>query len=127
MIRILHIDDDDEFLKLTEHFLLKLNSKLVIEPLSHPINAIKLLETHAYDVIVSDYQMPGITGIELLKQIRKSGNNIPFIIFTGHSREEVVIEALNHGADYYMQKGTDLEPLMTQLNHLIDESVKSTM
>ena len=58
-----------------------------------------------YDAIISDYQIPDMDGIEFLKKVRSSGNSIPFIIFTGKGREEVVIEALNAGADFYLQKG----------------------
>ena len=63
--------------------------------------------TKNYDVIVSDYQMPDMDGIELLKHLRASGNDIPFIIFTGRSHEQAVIEALNNGADFYLQKGNE--------------------
>jgi DNA-binding response OmpR family regulator len=58
-----------------------------------------------YDAVVSDYQMPEMNGIELLKRVREAGSRVPFIIFTGKGREEVVIEALNSGADFYIQKG----------------------
>ncbi|MEI6795728.1 MAG: response regulator, partial [Methanomassiliicoccales archaeon] len=60
-----------------------------------------------YDVIISDYQMPEMNGIELLKQLRTNGITSPFILFTGRGREEIVIEALNSGADLYLQKGGD--------------------
>ena len=51
--------------------------------------------------------MPGMDGIELLKRVRKSFGNVPFILFTGRGREEVVIEAINNGVDFYLQKGGD--------------------
>ena len=52
-----------------------------------------------YDAVVSDYQMPCEDGIQFLKSLRASGDRTPFILFTGRGREEVVIEALNSGAD----------------------------
>ena len=48
--------------------------------------------------------MPGKDGIEFLKQVRMEKGDIPFILFTGRGREEVVIEAINNGADFYLQK-----------------------
>jgi PAS domain S-box-containing protein len=51
--------------------------------------------------------MAGMNGLELLETLRNQGNDIPFIIFTGRGREEVAIEALNLGADRYIQKGGD--------------------
>ncbi|MHC1630477.1 MAG: response regulator, partial [Methanoculleaceae archaeon] len=47
-----------------------------------------------FDAVVSDYKMPGIDGIELLRAVRNGGSDIPFIIFTGKGREEVVVEAI---------------------------------
>ncbi len=43
--------------------------------------------------------MPGKSGLDFLKELRASGNDIPFILFTGKEREEVAIQALNLGAD----------------------------
>jgi len=70
-------------------------------------------------VIVSDYQMPGMTGIELLATLRESGDTTPFIIFTGRGREEIVIEALNNGADFYVQKGGYPKAQFAELAHKI--------
>ena len=49
--------------------------------------------------------MPGINGIEFLKQVRAMDKTIPFILFTGKGREEIAIEAFENGADGYIQKG----------------------
>jgi PAS domain S-box-containing protein len=72
-----------------------------------------------YDVIVSDYQMPIENGIQFLKSLRGRGDHIPFILLTGKGREEVVIEALNSGADFYLQKGGEPTPLYVELEHRI--------
>ena len=68
--------------------------------------------------------MPGMDGIEFLKQIRSSGNSIPFIIFTGRGREEVVIEAINSGADFYLQKGGDPNSQFAELSHKLKIAVE---
>ncbi len=51
--------------------------------------------------------MAGMDGITFLKHIHSEFGDIPFIIFTGKGREDVVIAALNNGADYYINKGID--------------------
>ena len=66
-----------------------------------------MMSTVAYDAVILDYQMPETNGIDFLKLIRSRDDPIPFILFTGRGREEVVIEALNSGADFYLQKGGD--------------------
>jgi len=77
------------------------------------------MHAKAYDAIISDYQMPVMDGIAFLKTVRASGNTIPFILFTGRGREEVVIQALNEGADFYLQKGGEPVSQFTELGHQI--------
>ena len=77
-----------------------------------------------YDAIVSDYQMPGEDGIDFLKSLRSVKNNIPFILFTGKGREEVVIEALNSGADSYLQKGGGSNAQFVELEYKVKEAVR---
>ncbi|MDD1767394.1 MAG: PAS domain S-box protein [Methanomassiliicoccales archaeon] len=81
--------------------------------------ALFTLDAQSYDAIVSDYQMPGMDGIKFLKALRGKGDNTPFILFTGRGREEVVIEALNSGADFYLQKGGDPRSQFAELTNMI--------
>lgn len=59
-----------------------------------------------------------MNGITLLREIR-STSDIPFILFTGKGREEVVIDAINSGADFYLQKGGDPAAQFAELGHKI--------
>jgi len=68
--------------------------------------------------------MPEMDGIAFLKKVRTSGNTIPFILFTGRGREEVVIEAINSGVDFYIQKGGDPMAQFTELTHKIRQAVQ---
>jgi len=52
--------------------------------------------------------MPGMNGIEFMKRVKTLGDDTPFIIFTGKGREDVVIDALNFGADLYLEKSPDV-------------------
>jgi len=86
--------------------------------------AVRKMEKKRFDVVICDYQMPGKNGLELLKDLRDKGDNIPFILFTGKGREEVAIEALNLGADYYISKTGDPETVYSELAHSIRQAVK---
>jgi DNA-binding response OmpR family regulator len=81
-----------------------------------------MLQLHPYDVIVADYLMPEMDGIEFLKGLRASGCTIPFIIFTGKGREDVAIEALNSGADFYLQKGGNPRSQFAELGNMIRQA-----
>ena len=76
------------------------------------------MKEKTYDLIISDYVMPEKDGLEFLIELRKKGNMIPFIIFTGKGREEVAIQALSLGTDHYINKiGARALPNQSQ-NHL---------
>jgi len=124
IIRVLHVDDENLHLDLTKEYLGTLfRNQITVDSLSDPFQVMKKLEGNDYDCLVSDYRMPKIDGIELLKQLRDQNNRIPFIMLTGRGREEVAIEALNIGADHYIKKGTDLESQYLELGHVIKKVV----
>lgn len=117
-VSVLNIDDDEGFLEISKIYLEKYSQGVFkVDSLVDPSKALELLEQKKFDIIISDYQMPEMDGLELLKLIRYSNNDIPFIIFTGKGREEVVIEALNLGANHYIKKGTDVKSQFIELVH----------
>jgi len=116
--RILYVDDEPALLDIGKVFLEESGSFTVDTSPSAP-DALIRLSSHNYDAIVSDYQMPKMDGIAFLKTLRAQGDTTPFIIFTGRGREDVVIEALNSGADFYLQKGGDPVSQFAELAHKI--------
>ena len=120
-IRVLHIDDEPDFLALTKVFLKRNNGNLSVDTAASAEEGLKRLRYGNYDVVISDYQMPVMDGLEFLQHLRESGDTIPFIMLTGRGREEIAIEALNKGANYYLQKGGDIESLYGTLAHTIRE------
>lgn len=122
-MHLLHVDDEELFLELTEIYL-KRTGDMMVTRCSSAAEALKLVETEDFDGIISDYQMPGMNGIEFLFELRSSSNNLPFIIFTGRGRQEVVIEALNNGADFYIQKGGDISSQFAELENAIRLAVE---
>ena len=118
MISVLLIEDDRNLLGITRDYLAK-KGLISVHTATSAAEALELLKTRNYDVIVSDYRMPDMDGLELLKNLRASGNEIPFIMFTGRSREQVVIEALNNGADFYLQKGDEPKTQFIELENMI--------
>ena len=122
-IDALYVDDEVDLLNLGKIFLEHLGD-FRVTIIAQPTEAIDLINKQSFDAIISDYQMPVINGIEFLRKIRTSGNSIPFILFTGKGREEVVIQALNEGADFYIQKGGDPRSQFIELSHKIRQAVQ---
>ena len=121
--RILYVDDEPGLLEIGKLFL-EDGGQFSVDISLSASAGLDLLASATYDAIISDYQMPGMDGIEFLKKVRASGDTIPFILFTGRGREEVVIQALNEGADFYLQKGGEPVSQFAELAHKIRQSVQ---
>jgi PAS domain S-box-containing protein len=121
MLSVLYVDDEEMLLDIGKLFLERSGDCSVDIAISAR-KGIEQMGNKTYDAIVSDYQMPGMDGIEFLKNIRAT-STIPFILFTGKGREEVVIEAINSGADFYLQKGGDPKSQFVELKHKILQAV----
>jgi len=123
MIAVLYVDDEPALLEIGKRFLER-TGQLVVDTLPSAHEALRVIGEKQYDAIVSDYLMPGMNGIEFLAEIRASGNTIPFIIFTGRGREDVVIKAINTGVNFYLQKGGDPSSQFAELEHKILQAVQ---
>jgi PAS domain S-box-containing protein len=122
-IRVLHVDDELGFLKIAKQCL-EMQGAFQVDTASSAEEAMKKIKKETYDAIVSDYQMPGKDGLQFLRELRANRNSIPFIIFTGKGREEVAIEALNLGADQYLNKTGDPATVYCELAHGIQQAVE---
>jgi CheY-like chemotaxis protein len=123
MITVLYVDDEPGLLEIGKIFLEKIGN-FSVETCSSAPEALKLLEQTTYSAILSDYDMPVMNGIQFLKAVRVRYPNLPFVIFTGKGREEVVIEALNNGVDFYLQKGGDIKSQFAELSHKLRRAVE---
>ncbi|MDD3136065.1 MAG: response regulator [Methanoregula sp.] len=122
MISVLYVDDELNLLDVTKTYLEKTKEFTVTTAPSASV-ALELLKSNGIQVIVSDYQMPEMDGIEFLKTVRATDKSIPFIIFTGKGREEIAIEAFENGADFYLQKGGEPKSQFADLSHRIKKAV----
>jgi PAS domain S-box-containing protein len=123
MISLLYVDDEPDLLDLCKLFLEK-EGDFTVATVTSAMEGLQILAEGMTDAIVSDYQMPGMDGIEFLKVVRKEFKEIPFILFTGKGREEVVIEAIENGADFYLQKGGDPRAQFSELSHKIRQAFR---
>ncbi|MEW6520505.1 MAG: response regulator [Thermodesulfobacteriota bacterium] len=125
--KVLLVDDEKEFAQT-------LSERLISRDVgSHAVydgqQALDLLEDDRPDVMVLDLKMPGIDGIEVLRQTRKTHPNIKVIILTGHGTEADKKTCMELGAFAYLQKPTDIEKLSATIYEAyksIAESGKTT-
>ena len=122
LLHVLYVDDEPSLLAIGKLFLER-QGAFEVDTIISAREALDLISSGRYHAIISDYQMPDMDGITFLKQLKASGDTTPFIIFTGRGREEVVIEALNEGADFYIQKGGEPKAQFTELANKIRYAV----
>ncbi|MEI6796605.1 MAG: PAS domain S-box protein, partial [Methanomassiliicoccales archaeon] len=122
-IHILVVDDEPYLCELSKEYL-EQSEDMKVEIVSSVSDARTILGQRHFDAIISDYQMPKEDGLQFLRSLRQKGDDIPFVLFTGRGREEVAIEALNNGADSYLQKGGLPVPVYTELEHRVRKAVQ---
>ena len=124
IIRVLYVDDDPVLLKIGKKYLEETGDFSVLVTNS-AYAAVELLRKDTFDGIVSDYRMPEMDGISLLKAIREEGIDTPFVIFTGWGDEDVAINAFNSGADFYIRKTSEPRSefieLANKVKRLVDQ------
>jgi len=103
--KVLIVDDEEDLREVLVHQL-----KPVIKSLDTAANgnrAIELIRLQPYDAVLSDINMPGMTGLELLANLRRDGFDLPFVILTGFGDKAKAVEALRLGAFDFLEKPWD--------------------
>jgi PAS domain S-box-containing protein len=102
-IRVLHVDDQPDFVDLTATALEREDDRLSVETATSVAEGLDRL-TESVDCVVSDYDMPKQNGIDFLEAVREQRPDLPFILFTGKGSEEVASEAISAGVTEYLEK-----------------------
>ncbi|HZK30921.1 MAG TPA: response regulator [Methanoregula sp.] len=121
-VSVLCVDDEALLLEVFEDFF-KREPGFSITTCANATEALEKFSAQSFDAILADYGLPDMDGINLLKEIRAGGFSGLFIIITGKHRAHVAIDALNNGADYYVQKGGGMVNDMAALVEFIREGV----
>jgi CheY-like chemotaxis protein len=124
-MKALLVDDDLLFLELSKTFL-EIFHRITSDTANSAREALTKLDKDSYDVIVSDYDMPFIDGIKFLRTIRNKKISIPFILFTGFGKEEIMHLAIENGANSVIQKTSNPKVQYSELSKQIWQIASST-
>ena len=124
-MKVLLVDDEEEFVKaLAERLKMRdLRSDTVLDG----EEALSFVQDQEPDVMVLDLKMPGIDGMEVLRQVRKAYPNIQVIILTGHGTEKHEEEAKRLGAFDYLEKPVNLDVLVKKMKAAYRRKLEDTM
>jgi PAS domain S-box-containing protein len=122
-LRLLLVDDEREVGEFMRLRLIKEAPHFSVEFVLSAALCLEYIKASDVDCILSDYQMPGMNGVELLHALRDQGNDVPFIFVTGQGNEQVAAEAFREGADDYFTKEAGFAHFMRLVNS-IEQAVK---
>lgn len=107
--RVLIVDDDPAFAKFLQRAIIEMVRSLAVA--SDAKDALERLATQEYDVVISDINMPGMTGLDLVRAVRAKDLDLPIILVTGAPSVDGAASALELGAFRYLQKPVDIPRL----------------
>ncbi len=118
---ILIVEDLSNMRRLIKN-ILKNNGFVNIYEAGDGKEALELIDTHAIDVIISDWNMTKMDGLTLLKSIRSNENSktIPFLMVTAEVTKENIIEAITQGVSSYMVKPVTAEIMISKLKEILN-------
>ncbi len=118
-IKILIVDDFSTMRKIIRNILTQLGFKNILEA-DDGTTALEILKKEKVDLIISDWNMPKMSGLELLKAVRGDENlkDIPFVMVTAEAQKENILEAIKYKVNQYIVKPFTPETLKEKLEKI---------
>lgn len=116
---VLIVDDEHDFV---ETLVKRLERRgFLVRGVSSGRGALDLLATHFFDVVVLDVMMPGMDGIEVLREIKISWPQVQVVLLSGHGGEELGLRGMAYGAYAYLLKPVSLKKLVETVYRAFEE------
>ena len=120
---LVHVIDDDDAMRDSLEFLLR-TAKIEVRTYDSAAAFLKAMPDGATGCVITDVRMPGLSGIDLLRQLKARGSTIPVIVMTGHGDIQLAVEAMKIGAADFLEKPFDDEALLVSVRAAIDRLQK---
>ena len=118
MLNILLVDDDTSTLAAAESLLEILGYQCTSCTNAH--DAFAAYQTQSFDVVITDFQMPGMTGLDLIREIRQLNPHADCILMSGFAKQQVISDAYSLGASHCFMKPLDLDIFRSALRNMED-------
>ena len=122
---LVHVIDDDDAMRDSLEFLLR-SADIEVRTYDSASAFLKGMPDGATGCVITDVRMPGLSGIDLLRELRARGSTMPVIVVTGHGDIQLAVEAMKIGAADFLEKPFDDEALLESVKSAIDRLQKDT-
>lgn len=120
LLRLLLIEDE---VRLGQNIAAALReADFAVDHVCNGLDGAHLAEQNTFDAIILDLMLPGKSGLQVLRDLRRSRLNTPVLILTAQEGKESIVELLNSGADDYLSKPFDLAELIARIRSLLRRS-----
>lgn len=117
MAKILLVEDDTHVAETIKSWLK--SQQNVVEHVADGNDALELIKYSSYEVIILDWELPGVSGLEICRRLRAEQNRIPILMLTGRDSEEAKLLGLELGVDDYLTKPFSLKELSARLRAIV--------
>ncbi len=121
-MRVIIADDSDLILDWLKEMLSAFNQVEIVAALKNGTDALYALRTLKPDLAIVDLKMPGLSGLEVLKEIRKVDKDVKFIILTFYAFDPYRQSAVKAGVDYFFSKTDDFEKVSRVVKELLEKN-----
>jgi DNA-binding NtrC family response regulator len=118
-LRVLVVDDDEDICLYLREFLTREGFK--VETVSKPADALLEIRQGRHQIVLLDVRLPGVDGVDLLRQVRAIDSDICVIVMTGYPSVQSAVDSMKAAAFDYLQKPFDLEELRGVMERAIRE------
>lgn len=120
MANILLVEDDTDLSETLQDWLLF--QQHVVEAVYTGTEALEQMRFSTYDIVVLDWQLPGMNGIDVLKTYRAEGGKMPVLMLTGRTEAKEIKALMDAGATDYMAKPFNLKELSARVEQIVTKA-----